>query len=63
MTPHRIERRLQQRRQGSQLRQGLAPFGQLGQLGHQSVHGGGAAGAAGVELTDAGGRLEMRLAQ
>jgi len=61
MALHRIRWRLQQRRQGSFLRQGLAPQGQVGQ---QPAHGCGAAGAAGVELADAvAGEAELLLEQ
>jgi len=49
MALRRIRRRLQQGRQGAQLRQGFAPQRQVGQ---QPVHGRGAAGAAGIKLAD-----------
>jgi potassium/hydrogen antiporter len=49
MPRHRIGRRRQQLGQRPRLRQGLAPLGQVGQ---QPVHGGGAAGAARIELAD-----------
>jgi len=61
MALHRIAGRCQQLRQGTLPGQGLAPLGQVGQ---QPVHGGGAAGAAGVELADAiAGEAQLLLEQ